>query len=363
MSFYPVYSSLAAGVPFIFPNPTAPEYPDPKARDIAGFNAIITGANSGIGQAITKELVRRGANVTMACRSAERAEKARADILNQLEEARGSYNNKAFARADAEKRISIAALDTDSLASVREFAKTYLEDDSRKGKIDLFYCNAGIAAVSAKKNTVNDDGFETIYATNFLSHFLLVNLLEPRLAEDARIISTASLAGCLASFSKTFSTAAVKNEVEPGFHVRPGARASPKGSHDSAYNQSKAMQTIFTRALNERALAQGSRRIAFSFHPGLISTSIFAAVKDTGRFGLLNVIAFFERLFGLSPDASAYTPILFATATEAALGKRETWSQLWERSRPFYTYIDEQKTARFWERWCNDVGVAQDWAI
>ncbi len=49
---------------------------------------VITGANSGIGKETTAELARRGATVIMACRSIERAEEARKDILNSYGEGR-----------------------------------------------------------------------------------------------------------------------------------------------------------------------------------------------------------------------------------------------------------------------------------
>lgn len=46
-----------------------------------GKLAVVTGANSGIGLETTAELARRGAYVIMACRSQERAESAKAEIL------------------------------------------------------------------------------------------------------------------------------------------------------------------------------------------------------------------------------------------------------------------------------------------
>lgn len=51
---------------------------------LANKIAIVTGANSGIGYQISKELCRRGALVVMACRNKQSALKAIAKIENEL---------------------------------------------------------------------------------------------------------------------------------------------------------------------------------------------------------------------------------------------------------------------------------------
>ncbi len=55
--------------------------------------AVVTGANAGLGYHTTLKLARRGMTVVMACRSAERAEKARSELLAAIAlEARRSQN-------------------------------------------------------------------------------------------------------------------------------------------------------------------------------------------------------------------------------------------------------------------------------
>jgi NAD(P)-dependent dehydrogenase (short-subunit alcohol dehydrogenase family) len=51
--------------------------------NMQGRTALITGANSGIGKVMALELARMGATVVMVCRSKERGEAARKDIVNQ----------------------------------------------------------------------------------------------------------------------------------------------------------------------------------------------------------------------------------------------------------------------------------------
>ena len=49
---------------------------DCAKKDLSGHYAIVTGANRGIGYAITKSLVQRGCHVVLACRSESRAKEA-----------------------------------------------------------------------------------------------------------------------------------------------------------------------------------------------------------------------------------------------------------------------------------------------
>ena len=55
-----------------------------SATDLSGRSIVITGANSGIGLEATRELARRGASVTLACRSSERAVAAIAHLRSEL---------------------------------------------------------------------------------------------------------------------------------------------------------------------------------------------------------------------------------------------------------------------------------------
>ena len=50
--------------------------------DLSGKNALVTGANTGLGKETTRVLALRGAHVTMACRDLEKAEQARQDIIS-----------------------------------------------------------------------------------------------------------------------------------------------------------------------------------------------------------------------------------------------------------------------------------------
>jgi NAD(P)-dependent dehydrogenase (short-subunit alcohol dehydrogenase family) len=72
-------------------------------------------------------------------------------------------------------------LDLESLESVRRFAKEVLKDFP---KIHVLINNAGVSVpVSQCRKT--KDGYEINFGVNHLGHFLLTNLLLPRLKESA----------------------------------------------------------------------------------------------------------------------------------------------------------------------------------
>ena len=74
--------------------------------DQSGRLALVTGANSGLGLATSRELARAGARVVMACRDPDRGADALAAVLSAVPGA----------------SVELASLDLASLASVSELA-------------------------------------------------------------------------------------------------------------------------------------------------------------------------------------------------------------------------------------------------
>lgn len=93
--------------------------------DLTGKVAVVTGASSGIGLEAARELARKGAETVLACRSAERGQRA----LDAI-------------RADApDAKAVLLLLDLASLASVERFAREFGE---RYSRLDVLANNAGI---------------------------------------------------------------------------------------------------------------------------------------------------------------------------------------------------------------------------
>ena len=143
---------------------TVPEF------SLTGRNAVVTGANSGVGRAATELLLAAGANVTLVCRDRGRGERALAEVI----------------RDGASATASLEVADLASVDAVRTLAVRLAEQLER---IDILVNNA---SVWRNRLELTADGFERTFATNHLGHFVLTNLLLPRLSGGGQIVNVSS---------------------------------------------------------------------------------------------------------------------------------------------------------------------------
>lgn len=148
-------------------------------RDLAGRRCVVTGGSVGIGAAIVRGLLARGADVVVACRDTGRAEANRHDLL----------------AGGAGARLTVERLDVSSMSEVRAFAARIT---ARWPSLDVLVNNAG---VSLPVRRLSAEGHELTFATNVLGGFALTRALRPllRRAEGrARIVHVGSIAQYLA---------------------------------------------------------------------------------------------------------------------------------------------------------------------
>lgn len=245
--------------------------------------AIVTGANAGIGFAVTRALATQGFKIVMACRNQEKAESARQQLLKIIPEA----------------ELVILPLDLSEPASVRQFAEQFA---SEIGELDLLINNAGILAMPLSRNSA---GHESQLATNYLSNFALIGYLLPCFREDrqTRIVNVGSLAhrtGKLALDDLNWEKTPYKEM---------------KG-----YAYSKVALLTYTIELNRRLERSGKKLIALGAHPGFANTEIknkSPSMKAKTRFSL-----WFEKVttpfIPLAADAAR--PILLAALSDDAKG-------------------------------------------
>jgi NAD(P)-dependent dehydrogenase (short-subunit alcohol dehydrogenase family) len=194
--------------------------------DLTGKTVIVTGADSGIGQAAARALAGAGARVVSAVRDTEKGKAAAAATPGLTE---------------------VRELDLASLDSVRAFAAGW------DGPIDLLINNAGVSGPSLSRTA---DGFESKFGTNHLGHFALTNLLLEYIT--GRVVTVASQAERFARLDFD----------DLNWERRPNAPSR-------AYNDSKLANLLFTAELQRRLTAAGSDVLANAAHPGLVATNIY----------------------------------------------------------------------------------------
>ena len=209
------------------------------ARDISsqtGRIAVVTGANSGLGKSIARELARAGASVTIAVRNTDKGEQAAADIRRDV------------ASAD----LTVQRLDLAELASVRSFSEAFAAEHDH---LDVLVNNAGIMAPPRR---LTADGFESQIGTNHLGHFALTGLLLPTLlaAPAPRVVTMSSEAHWIGKMR--FDDL----QFERGYN------------NWRAYGQSKLANLMFCFELARRATEADTALVSVAAHPGYAATNL-----------------------------------------------------------------------------------------
>ena len=232
---------------------------------------LITGATDGVGKLTAMELAARGFAIVMAARNAAKAEMVRQEI----------------ATATGNRSVDFITADLTSLRQTRQLATAFKQQFSH---LDVLINNAGVFLPT---RTVTEDNYETMYQVNYLSHFLLTNLLleEIKNSGQGRIVNLTSNIYTLGRFD-------VKN-----------LQGERRFSGIGAYASSKLLMLMFTMELAARMRATGVT--ANAVHPGIVKTQMML-----GASGLFKAISWLARPFAVSPRQGAATSIHLASSPE-----------------------------------------------
>ncbi|HVY30281.1 MAG TPA: SDR family oxidoreductase [Polyangiaceae bacterium] len=238
-------------------------------RDLSGIHCLITGASSGIGRVTAEVLAGRGAKVWLACRDRAKAE----PVLRAI--AQGGGN------------AELVQLDLADLDSVRACAQSVLE---RKEPLHLLINNAGLAG----RRALTRQGFELTFGVNHLGHFLLTELLVPRLLQEphSRVVNVSSIA----------------HYDAPGIDFGGLRRPSSLFGVLRAYQVSKLCNVLHAKALARHYGAQGLH--AYSLHPGVIASDVWREIPQPVRWFMLRNM--------LSNEDGAKTTLHCATSPSVA---------------------------------------------
>jgi NAD(P)-dependent dehydrogenase (short-subunit alcohol dehydrogenase family) len=264
---------------------------------------LITGANSGIGKAASLALAKMGAQVVMVARNKERGEAARAEIVKE------SGNSS----------VDLLLADLSSLESVRQLSREF---QSKYPRLDVLVNNAGLFN---QRRNVTVDGYENTFETNYLSSFLLSNLLLDLLKKSApsRIINVSSVG----HYNGHINFDDLNLEKNYGGW--------------KAYGQSKLALVLFTHQLAKKL--EGTGVTVNALHPGTVATHIWS--RPLGPFGFIMAL---PKLFMISPQKGADTIVYLAASDEAAniSGEYLEKSRVKKSSDESY---DDDVAQRLWE--------------
>jgi NAD(P)-dependent dehydrogenase (short-subunit alcohol dehydrogenase family) len=239
------------------------------APDLSGRSFIVTGANSGLGEATARTLAARGGTVVLACRNLDKGADAAARMTGD---------------------VSVRRLDLADLGSIRAFAE-------QTGPFDVLINNAGVMALPLRRTA---DGFEMQFGTNFLGHFALTLRLLPSIGD--RVVTVSSNAhrwGRIALGDLNWERRRYWRWL--------------------AYGQSKLANLIFAYELQRRLDRAGSPVRSVAAHPGYAATELQSSTESRGE----RIMALGNRLIAQSPDRGAL-PIVYA-ATMSDVRGGEYW--------------------------------------
>ena len=203
-------------------------------KDLSGKSYVVTGANSGVGLETTRQLVKQGGHVIMACRRPDAA----AEVAKEFGELAGSVDIL---------RCDLADLDYSARIRTRPFTPS-----TRSSMASM--CNAGMVNMDSKP-AFTKDGFELTMGISYFGHFLLTELLLEALKKSPD--------GRYGILSSVVHAGSPKNRYQ--VHLDDLNFERRDYSNFGAYGEAKVATTLYALELADRL--QGSNVTTASIHP------------------------------------------------------------------------------------------------
>ena len=251
-------------------------YSTKEIPDQTGKTVIVTGGNTGIGYETAFALFQAGANVIIACRNKEKADKA----IERMENLSGTGS------------LEVGILNLASLKSVKDFAQTFI---AQRKQLHLLINNAGVATPPASKTS---EGYELQFGVNFLGHFALTGLLYPLLqaTKSSRIV--------------TLSSNGYQSAVIDFDNLKSEKDYNPLRE----YRQSKLANLIFSIALDQKIKAKGHQVLSIAAQPGANNTEL------TRHLNAKEIAIGKERLGAFMEPWQGALSSLYAAVSDEAIG-------------------------------------------
>ena len=214
---------------------------------------LITGANSGVGLSAAKMLVAEGKTVVLACRTEQKGQDAKRQLLAKMPGA-----------ADRILVLPKVGLEMTDLRLTSDYCKAFLDSVI---PLDVLLLNAGIMAVPLGRTK---QGHEMHFGVNHLAHFLVQDSLAGAMRDRAKATGTPGRIAATSSIANMLPGALDINDLD-------WQKREPKYEKWQAYAASKAENVLTTDELTRRECKRNDKKqllVANSFHPGIVTTNL-----------------------------------------------------------------------------------------
>ena len=245
-----------------------------RSKDLSGKVYIVTGANSGVGLETTRQLVKQGGHVVMACRRTNAGEEA----ARSFRGLKGSFE--------------VMKLDLADIQSVRDFATEF---QKKHDHLDGLVCNAGLVTMGSERQ-VTKDGLEMTIGVSYFGHFLLTELLLDVLKRSAP--------SRMAIVSSVVHAGSPRNR--PAVHLEDLNYEKRPFHNFAAYGEAKVASILYAMELAERL--EGTGVTTASIHPGWARSNFG---RGGGRFTnlIMGIVQPLTRSMSDSNEEAAQTTL------------------------------------------------------
>ncbi len=292
---------------------------------------VMTGGTSGIGLEALRSLLERGIKMPII-----------------------GVRDPRRVPADLRSKIETRPLDLDSLESVRIFCASLKER-----QIDALLLNAGGQIPGAAKSA---DGFERTFAVNHLSHYLIIRLLLPNMAENARILVTAS--GTHDPAVKTGMPAPRHADAQKLAYPETDPRLDPKAgvAGRRAYSSSKLCNVMTVRELAVQTAQSRPDLSIMALDPAFVpGTGLARSYPGPANWLFRNILPLFVRGEGTSrPKISGRLMADLVLSEAHAHARGEYWSVRSHQLKhvdPSIFAQDSAACAKLWQDSAEMVGL------
>ncbi|KAL3512784.1 hypothetical protein ACH5RR_025501 [Cinchona calisaya] len=268
---------------------TADQVTQHSSSSSSHLTAIITGATSGIGAETARVLAKRGVRIIIPARNLKKAALVKENIIKETPEA----------------EITLLEIDLSSFASVKRFCTEFL---SLGLPLHILINNAG---KFSQKLEFSEDKIEMTFATNYLGHFLLTEMLLEKMVETA---AETGIEGRIVNVSSVIHNWVKRNNFSFYHMLNPNNYNGTR-----AYSQSKLANILHAKELARQLKERKANVTINAVHPGIVKTGIIRDHKGIITESLYFVAS--KLLKSTSQGAATTCYVALSQQTEGMSGK------------------------------------------